>query len=269
MDILIKVLWVAVPLAYVATNWICFRLFQAEDEEAWRDHARRGLIIALVAHTAFLFAIAAEHHRCPLATRGEGLLFGAWMLAILHLISARLAGTSTLGAFTMLPATIGVCASVFLLKSDFGFPPKYQSSYFIFHIVASLTSYISFCIATVLAVSYLVLYRRLKQKQFDTAFFKIPPLEKLDALCAAWTMTGSAAMLIGSAIGWIWMRQEAVANPGASLFPILGLLAVFIGAGIARRTANLRGRRYAVVVIAAFVLAVLVLSINSFHGFYR
>lgn len=269
MEILLKILCVVVPLAYVATNWTCFRMFQAEDEALWKSRARRGLLIALVAHTAFLFAIAAEYQRCPLATRGEGILFGAWMLTILHLISARLAGTSTLSAFTLLPATIGVCASVFLLKSDFGFPPKYQSSYFIFHIVASLTAYISFCIAAVLAASYLVLYRRLKQKRFDTAFFKIPPLEKLDALGAAWTLTGSAAMLIGSGIGWLWMRQEAVGNPGASLLPILGVLAIFLCAGVARKLADLRGRRYAVVVLVTFVLAVLVLSINRFHGFYR
>jgi HemX protein len=257
-----------VPLAYLATTAIYARLFFSPEESRFARKATLGLALSLALHTFLLIAIGISLNRCPLGTIGEGLLFLAWILGIIHLLSEWLADTRRLGLFTLLPTTFCVVVGVFLLRPDFALPPQLRSSLLVFHIVASLASYACFSMAAILSSLYLILHGKLKHKNFDITFRKLPPLEKLDKLSANWSFLGSATMVLSSIIGWVWVRKDGLAGMNWRELAIYLVLAVYLGAGISRRLFGLRGKRYAIVVLVGFLVLVLTNLLGT-HGFHN
>ncbi|MDB5107008.1 MAG: hypothetical protein JWP91_4697 [Fibrobacteres bacterium] len=268
METLIDTLKILVPLAYLATTGIYAQLFFSPEEKRFSGKAHLGLCISLALHTFLLVALGYNLHRCPLGTFGEGLLFLAWILGVIHLLSEWLADSRRLGLFTLLPATLCVVAGVFLLKPDFALPAELRSSLLVFHIVASLASYACFSMASILAGMYLVLHGKLKHKNFDITFRKLPPLEKLDKLSANWSFLGSATMVFSSVIGITWVRKDGLAGMGLNELAIYLVLAVFLGAGASRRLFGLRGKRHALVILAGFMVLLLT-NLYGTHGFHR
>jgi HemX protein len=268
MEALIDTLKILVPLAYLATTAVYAQLFFSQEESRFARKARIGLLLSLALHTCFLVSLGYHLHRCPLGTFGEGLLFLAWILGVIHLLSEWLADSRRLGLFTLLPTTFCVLIGVFLLRPDFALPEELRSSLLVFHIVASLASYACFSMASILAGMYLVLHGKLKHKNFDLTFRKLPPLEKLDKLSANWSFLGSATMVISSIIGFTWVRKDGLAGMGLRELAIYLVLAVFLGAGISRRLFGLRGKRHAVVILLGFAVLLLTNLIGT-HGFHR
>ena len=266
MAAILLALKILLPLAYLATTGVYSRLFFSEDESRHSRHAQLGLSISLALHTAYLVLLGAHLHRCPLGNFGEGLLFIAWILGGIHLLSEWLAETRRLGLFTLLPATLCVVAGVFLQDDAYAFPPELRSSLLVFHIAASLASYACFSMAAILAGLYLVLHGKLKHKNFDITFRKLPPLDKLDRLSANWSFLGSTTMVISSVIGIWWVRKDGIAGMSAKELAIYLVLLVFLGAGISRRVFGLRGRPHALLILAGFLMLILTNVIGT-HGF--
>lgn len=257
---------ILVPVAYGAAVLIYARLFFSEDEARHARKAQAVLVGTLTLHTAFLILLGVHLKRCPLGNFGEGLLFIAWILALIHLLSEWLADTRRLGLFTVLPAALCAVAGAFFQSDAYAFPPELRSSLLVFHIAASLASYACFSMAAILSGLYLLLHRKLKHKDFDLTFRKLPPLDKLDRLSANWSFLGSATMVMSSIIGVWWVRQDGLAGMTAKELGIYLVLAVFLGAGFARRVFRLRGRPHALLILAGFLLLLLV-NLAGTHGF--
>jgi HemX protein len=266
MAVLVLLLKILLPLAYLGCLAFYAQLFFSADESKPARWAVSSLALALFLHVALLVALAAQYHRCPLWTQGEALLFMALMLGWVHLLSEGLAHTRRLGFFTLGPVALCVIAALFSLGKELVVGPAYRSSFFIFHIVASLASYASFSLAAVLAVLYLILYRKLKQKTFDNTFRKLPPLDKLDKLAAIWSFLGTLLMLVSSAIGAWWVRRDALRGMSPREIGIFSVLAVFLAAAVARRALGWRGQRYAWWILAGFALLILE-NLAGLHGF--
>ena len=269
MDALLISLKILVPLAYLVTTIIYARLFFTTEESRFAGKAQTGLAVSLALHIAFLIVLGMQLRRCPLGTVGEGLLFLAWIVGTIQFLSEWLADTRRLGLFTVLPTALCVVVGVFFLRPDYALPENLRSSsLLVFHIVASLASYACFAMASILASLYLVLHGKLKHKNFDITFRKLPPLEKLDKLSANWSFLGSANMVVASAIGIWWVRKTNMAGMGLNELAIYLVLAVFLGAGVSRRLFGLRGKRHAIVLIAGFCVLLLINLIGT-HGFSR
>lgn len=267
---LLPILLTAVPLAYGVALVLYGRLFLAEDEAPHRPRCVLALMVAWLLLMFLLIDVAIEQRRCPLMTRGEALLFSAWMLTAFHFLNERFTQTRSLGVFTLLPAFGCVVLGVIFRDAGMGEDPGYDSALFVFHIAASLTAYVCYCIAAVMAALYVLLHRRLKTKQFDVAFRKIPPLERLDRIAAVWAFTGSIALLLGGGMGAFWMWMQPGIEVGATLAPILIVLLIFLGSAAARRLCGWRGLRHILLILTGFGALMLasVLSFLRFHGFY-
>ena len=142
--------------------------------------------------------------------------------------------------------------------------------YLVFHIVMSLASYVAFCVSAVLAVMYLIQHRRLKAKRFDMTYRKIPSLDQLDRLAAAWVLAGCVALMLGAFLGWTWVRQTAAEGTGSSLLPLFTVLAIFLASVVMRRVAGWHGTRHVLMILAGFgvLLATSLFSFLKVHGFY-
>jgi len=267
MQILITVLKFIVPFSYLATTLAYAKLFLASDENKNAGQAKVGLILSLFLQTLFLIVLGFSLGRCPLGTYGEGLLFIAWILSTIHFISETLADTRRLGLFTLLPATVCVIAAVFLLKPEFNLAPQLQNkSLLVFHILTSLASYACFSMASILASLYLLLHRRLKSKNFDIAFRKLPPLDKLDKLSATWSLLGTSTMIISSVIGIWWVRTGGLEGMTLSEIPIYLILVIFLAAALSRRILGIRGQVHAQIILLGFAVLLLTNLIGA-HGF--
>lgn len=267
MEPAILILKVLLPVAYLAALWAYGRAFFRAEANGSSAAARTALVAALGVHTALLVLLAVAYRRCPLWTQGEALLVLAWMLALLHLVSEWSADTRRLGAFTLVPAALCAIPSIFFLGHELSLSAAYRSSWFIFHIVASLASYAAYSLAAVLAALYLLQYGKLKRKDFDRTFRRLPPLDKLDKLAAAWAFLGTLLMIASSAIGAWWVRRDGLHGMSAQEAGIFVVLAIFLLAAVTRRTLGWRGRRHAIWVLAGF--AALALSNLWLHGFFR
>lgn len=266
MEAFLTTLKILVPFAYLVTTATYASLFFSPEEARYAGKAKSGLAVSLILHTILLIALGIHLNRCPLGTVGEGLLFLAWILGAIHFLSEWLADSRRLGLFTLLPTTVCVLAAVFLLRPDYALPPQLRSSLLVFHIVASLASYACFSMAAILASMYLVLHGKLKHKNFDITFRKLPSLEKLDKLSANWSFLGSATMVASSIIGFVWVRKDGLTGMTLKELTIYLVLAVFLGAGASRRLFGLRGRRHAIVILAGF-LVLLLTNLLGTHGF--
>src|SRR3989338_3822598 len=216
------------PLAYLGCLWFYWRLFFGTDDDRRGKPAKIALIAALAVHSGLLVALAAQYRRCPLWTQGEALLFLAFMLGVIHLLSEWSADTRRLGFFTLAPAGFCATAGLLFLGRELTLSQEYRSSWFIFHIVASLASYAAFSLAAVLAFLYLVLHRKLKHKTFGLTFRRLPPLDQLDRLSAAWAFLGALLMLASSGIGAWWVRRDSLQGMSPREIGIFVVLAVFL-----------------------------------------
>jgi HemX protein len=270
MELAILILKGLLPLAYAAALGAYARAFfreEAQGSQGARATAQTAMLAAVGVHTALLVLLTVQFRRCPLWTQGEALLFLGWMLAMLHLLSEWSADTRRLGFFTLAPAALCAVPSIFFLGHALSLAPEYRSSWFIFHIVASLASYAAFSLAAVLAALYLLQYGKLKRKNFDTTFRRLPPLDRLDKLTAVWAFLGTLLMIASSAIGAWWVRRDGLVGMSAQEAGIFVVLAVFLVAAVSRRTLGWRGRRHALWVLVGY--AALVLSNLWLHGFLR
>lgn len=267
MQIPLLILKLLLPFAYLVALGAYGRAFFREEAGGSRRTATSAMLGALGLHTALLTVLTVEYRRCPLWTEGEALLFLGWMLTLLHLLSEWSAGTRRLGVFTLLPAAFCVLPAVFFLGHEFSLPPEYRSSWFIFHIVASLASYAAFSLAAVLAALYLLQYGKLKRKHFDRTFRRLPPLDKLDKLAAAWAFLGTLLMITSSVIGAWWVRRDGLHGMSAQEAGIFIVLGIYLMAAASRRTLGWRGRRHALWVLGGF--AALVFANLWLHGFFR
>ena len=265
MEIFIALLKGLLPVAYLICLWFYGQLFFSADETKQSRWAKLSVAIAVCMHTALLFSLAAQYHRCPLWTQGEALLFLAWMLAIVHLLSEWSADTRRLGFFTLGPAAFCATVALSFLGKELMLDAQYRSSWFIFHIVASLAAYAAFSLAAVLAALYLTLHRKLKLKTFDLTFRKLPPLDKLDKLSAMWSFLGTLLMLASTVIGVWWVRRDGLHGMSPREIGIFVVLAIFLFTAAARRTLGWRGRRHAIWILAGFAALVLA-NLAGLHG---
>ena len=241
-DKLVTLLVMLLPVAYIVTTWIYGLLFLSEDEAQYRKRAQVSLIATLVFHTVVLAVITSVYHRCPVATPSEGLIVGSWLLALVHAVSERVTRTISLGVFGLFPAAVCSVLAASLYDNAFALPEHLHNSMFIFHMLGAFVAYICLSFMTVVASMYLLLHRKLKQKTFDVAFRKLPPLEKLDHLCVMWSVIGSVVMVVAYMIGWRWsMGQPEHAIQFTDHLLLFLALAVFLLAALARGVFGVSG----------------------------
>ena len=265
MESLAHILKWLLPPAYLAALWAYGRAFLREEGPG--TVTRSAWVVPLAVHSALLASLAIGYRRCPLWTQGEALLFLGWLLLLLHVLSEWSADTRRLGLFTVLPAALCGSFALFFLCRDLSLSPATRSSWFIFHIVASLASYAAYALAAVLASLYLIQHRKLKAKHFDRTFRLLPPLDRLDKLTAVWAFLGTLLMIASSAIGAWWVRRDALRGMTAQEAGIFAALIIFLGVAASRRTLGWRGRRHAIGVL--WGVAALILANLWLHGFFR
>jgi len=267
MAILYQFIEVMLVISYLITCFLYGRLFFSEQQQKPK-YLQGSLILSLGLHAGLLIMISGINQRCPLTTSGEALLFCSLLVASAHFCSELFSRNKQLGIFTLLPTAISVLIAAFMIsyKPDVA-PSNQMTLLFAFHIVFSLASFACYTIGSIMASMYVILFRKLKTKQFDTVFKKLPNLENLETIITIWILLGTLMMAIASVVGHFWVVRE-LSNKGMTLseWSIFSVVLLFTGALWFRKFNGLSGIRFSCTILGAFILLVLS-QVYGVHGF--
>ena len=219
------------------------------------------LAIGGAAHFVYILLASVVARVCPV----ESIHF-ALSVASLVAIAAYMVGRLR-WRIDAIGAAVAPIALTFLLATrivglgDVGqrLPPLFLT----LHVGVNLIGDALFLLASLAAVAYLVVEKRLKEKRFRSIAGRLPPLDALDQAEHRFLLIGFPLLTIGIITGTAWAHRLEVGHAGEVLRATFAYATwlVFAAVLLLRSAAGWRGRRAAVGTIAGFVFAVLVLLV--------
>jgi ABC-type transport system involved in cytochrome c biogenesis permease subunit len=233
-------------------------------------------VLATVAGTAGLFAhtVFLALRLPSLATECGSFLFLAWILAVFYYFGSFHHARQIWSVF-VLPVILGLIAlAAILAKAQVGtgLPESYlamdgKEFWGILHVSLFLLAAAGISVGFVASVMYLVQARRLKTKALPAQGLRMLSLERLEAMNRRALTLAFPLLTAGLLVGTARMLQDQMRFQGWTDLRILSTLVLWLVFAILlylRFGLHLRGRRVALMTIAAFVL--LVVTLVASHG---
>jgi ABC-type uncharacterized transport system permease subunit len=212
------------------------------------------MIAVFACQLAFLSVRGKERAACPLADRGEILVFLSWSLTLFYLLVGPAYRISLLGVFTA-PVVV-VFQGLALLPGALGeHPVKLAGGNPLreTHAATSVLAYGALALAAVAGVMFLVLDRQLKEQHLKSGLFRnLPPVRELLVSLVRLLWLGVALLTIGIVAGFLMPHdRDALAH-------LLVALAVWAGYAMllgVKSVRGLTGRRLALLAVALFIFS--------------
>lgn len=148
----------------------------------------------------------------------DAFLFSICLIGLGQLSSEVFGKTARLGVFTVFPLFMGSLLLPLLPHEAWNF----DNPFFSLHILASMSAYSFFFIATILAFMQTLLWNKLKKKEFDKVFQILPNFEKVEKYSFLWVCFGIFTGGLGGVLGVQWWIEEQVSEH----FPYLGFVII-------------------------------------------
>jgi ABC-type transport system involved in cytochrome c biogenesis permease subunit len=238
--------------------------FARRDPRAGRA-ATALLAGGVLAHTFLIGMQTMEAGYAPLVGTTAAVSAFVWLLGLAYLYVELTTDERAMGMFvTVLLAGLAVLPA--LDPTVEARPPLLRSPLFTLHIVSVLFAYASFALASVLGITYVLLFKEIKAKHLGFFYDRLPSLQTLDVMNGRAIIVGWIFLTCGLAIGGIWATQiHSVADPHAQsmnvhdpkiLIAVLSW-AIYSFALFARRAIGWTGRRAAWLSAIGFVIVLL------------
>jgi HemX protein len=197
----------------------------------------------------------------------EGIALCALMLLLFQSLWETLYQNRETGVLVLFPvAAMNLLALALGWFLDVGEIPRHPI--FLAHIWVSLVAYCCFTLASLFAAMYLLLHKRLKNRQFDRVFRKIPSLHLLEHLIVPWIIGGFITLIFAYLLGITWTFRDSgvwnVVTRISSLWSLSTILCALILL-VLQKLKILQGKLLAKWVIACFI--VLILGNIFIHGY--
>lgn len=251
------VLYAAAAAAYLVN-------FSKRDPRAGRA-ATALLAGGVLAHTFLIGEQTMEAGYAPLVGTTAAVSAFVWLLGLAYLYVELTTDERAMGLFvTILLAGLAVLPALHPALEPR--PPLLRSPLFTLHIVSVLFAYASFALASVLGVTYVLLFKEIKAKHLGFFYDRLPSLQTLDVMNGRAIVVGWIFLTCGLAIGGIWASQlHTVVDPRMQsmnvgdpkiLIAVLSW-AMYSFALFARRAIGWSGRRAAWLSAIGFVVVLL------------
>jgi ABC-type uncharacterized transport system permease subunit len=265
-SVLVTVLLVATALAY-ATACGLFVAYLGNDRFARAGTlAPRVLLVGTVLHAVHITASSYVLHVCPVEGIHFALSVASMLACAIYLALRRRYRIDVVGAFVApLALTFLIASSLVALGPH---DAHVQSAILPIHVAVNLLGDALFMLAFAAAVAYLLQERRLKQKNLEGFFRKLPPLDALDRAEHRFLLAGFPLLTTGILTGVYWARDVEAGGAAVVARAVFGYTTwlLFAGVLLLRAGAGWRGRRAAYGTIAGFSFAVLVLLVYLFRS---
>jgi ABC-type transport system involved in cytochrome c biogenesis permease subunit len=257
MRLLPLLLYAAATAAYLAH-------FARRDPQVGRV-ATALLAAGVLAHTFLIGMHTVQVGHAPLVGTTAAISAFVWLLGLAYLYVE----------LTTDERAMGVLVSALLVALDIipvldpsvsPRPAILQSPLFTIHVVSVLFSYACFALASVLGLTYVLLFNEIKAKHLGYFYARLPSLQVLDAMNGRVVTIGWIFLTVGIAIGGIWaMRIATAADPRVDEMSLADpkILIALVSWGLysfavlSRRTIGWTGRRAAWLSAIGFVVVLL------------
>ena len=274
MIFLINLLEILLPILYFVAIWAYARAFFSGDRFAESLKAI-FLRLALVLHASYIVARTIALHHPPITSVFEILSLIAFTVVLVYAyIEFRTKNTATGYFILMLPFFFQLISSLFI-KEVSDVPLMLQSNLLGFHVSSAFLGYAAITISAVYGFLYLMLYHDIQSKQFGVIYKRLPNLETLERMSITATLFGFALLTIAIVIGIIWLPR-VFGDFDYTDPKLIGTVAIWViyAVGLtAKKAVGFQGRRMMVLSVAAFVVALLSMTVinmffTEFHKFY-
>ncbi len=212
------------------------------------------MIAVFICQIGFLSIRGEQRAACPLADRGEILVFLSWSLTLFYLLVGPAYRISLLGVFT---APVVVVFQMFALLPGVlepdpgrvtGGNPWHET-----HSATSVLAYGALALAAVAGVMFLVLDKQLKDHHLKSGLFRnLPPVRELLISLERLLWLGGVLLTIGIIAGFVMPHDKS------ALGHLIAALSVWIGYALLlgiKSVRGLTGRRLSLLTVALFVLS--------------
>ena len=223
-------------------------------------HGRRNswtvfwMLAVLLCQIGFLALRGEQRGACPLADRGEILVFLAWSLTLFYLLVGPAYRISLLGVFTapvvVVFQTIALLPGVLTRDPQkvLGGNPWHET-----HSATSVLAYGALALAAVAGVMFLVLDKQLKDHHLKSGLFRnLPPVRELLVSLERLLWLGGGLLTIGIIAGFVMPHDRS------ALGHLIAALAVWAGYALlltVKSVRGLTGRRLSLSAVALFLLS--------------
>ncbi|MBO9130520.1 cytochrome c biogenesis protein CcsA [Bacillus sp. 165] len=231
------------------------------------------LSIVWVLQTIFISVRYTETHANPILTMLSGVYFYVWLLITLSLIINRALRVDFLVFFLNVVA-FGV--SAFSTFTPFGRTPpvlanRLVSELLYVHVGMAVISYAAFTVSFIFSIMYLLQYRLLKQKKWNTRLRRLGDLMKLDTMSYFTNVFAVPFFMLAILLGSIWAYAKLDSFHWYDPKVIGSFVVLFVyGTGLyIRISERLQGRNLAYWNVGAFLVMLINIfllgNLSSFH----
>jgi ABC-type transport system involved in cytochrome c biogenesis permease subunit len=129
-----------------------------------------------------------------------------WLLVLTYLYVELTTGERAMGLF--IGPLVAVLYLVPLTNPTLpARPAVLESRLFTLHVASVLCAYAAFALASVVSITYVLLFRELKRKQPGVFFARLPSLRALDQMNLRAVAIGLVFLTIGVGVGILWATQ--------------------------------------------------------------
>ncbi|MFQ3542602.1 cytochrome c biogenesis protein CcsA [Halobacillus rhizosphaerae] len=231
------------------------------------------LSVVWLLQTFFLLSQVLVKDNFPVMNIYEGLYFYAWILVTFSLLINRLFRvdflvffTNVLGFLVML-LHISTRAQADLAEQGV----RLVNEMLVVHISLALISYAFFTFSFVFSIMYLLQYRLLKQKKWNTKLFRLGDLTKLDYFSYIAIMLGVPLLVIAIILGvtWGYVSPDVFYWYDSKTLGSFLVLLVYIIYLVLRVVKGYQGRTISIFNTAAFLFLLINFllfgSLSNFH----
>ncbi len=255
-----------IPLVlYVAASLVYVLHFIKCSSTAGRI-ATLTLVTAILAHTFVLGMQTMKMGQIPFVSTTDAVSAFVWLLAMSYLYTEMTTDERAMGVL------IVPLLAVLKIIPAFGEPaltkpPVLNSAWFTLHVSSLLFAYASFALACVIGITYVLLFRELKEKRLGFFYARLPPLHILDIMNGRAVTVGWIFLTIGVTVGWIWLGQvqtksldpriQAMSLSDPKIFMVIICWFVYSFELYARKTIGWNGRKGAWLSAVGFAIVLL------------
>lgn len=223
-----------------------------------RGHRSRWTVVwmtaAFLCQLGFLSLRGEARAACPLADRGEILVFLSWSLTLFYLLVGPAYRISLLGVFTAPVVVVfqGIALIPGVLSAH---PTRIQggNAWHETHSATSVLAYGALALAAVAGVMFLVLDKQLKDHHLKSGLFRnLPPVRELLVSLERLLRLGGVLLTIGIIAGFMMPHDQSATG---HLIAALAVWSAYMLVLVIKKLRGLTGRRLSLLAVALFILS--------------
>lgn len=273
MLVIVNILNILMPVMYAALFGFYMVDFYSEKADL-NKLKRTTLLTTLIFHFFFILFRTIEFKHAPITSKFEIFTSIAFTVALSYFLLEYRTKVYTTGSFILFLSLIFQTLSSIFIDSKYMVNEVLSNPLLGVHVISALLGHSSLIISAVYGFFFILLYNRIKKRNFGTYFNKLPSLESLESMSFSSLFTGYLILTFSLMIGAIWLP---IAFPhfqhwDPKLISSLFIWLVYTSGILSKKYFKWYGKK--VIYLSIFGFAVLIISMmipfvfrSSFHYF--